>query len=160
MIKYMLDTNAIDKAMASGKANTIGKRNDVQICITAEQAEEICRIPDKKIDGTDGVERRVRLLITLFQLRALMLPTAAVVGHARLGTCILGDSQMDSTLNAINDHMPPKSKGHDNIVDSMIAEAAIREGCILVTEDAGLYNAMKSLNKHVLKWDEFMVQVS
>lgn len=160
MTKYMLDTNAIDKALESGKARAIGNCANIQIFITAKQAEEICRIPDTKIDGTDGIESRVRLMITLLQLRVQMLPTAAVLGHARFGTCILGNPEMDSTLNDINDHMKPKSKGKDNIADSMIAETAIREGCTLVTEDVDLYNTMKELNYSVMNWNEFILQVN
>ena len=85
-----------------------------------------------------------------------MVPTTAIVGYSRVGTCALADKERSITVSDVNHHIHVKQNGKDNITDSMIAETALREGCILVTEDKDLYSAMKTLKRDVLNWDEFV----
>ena len=155
MHKYMFDTNMFDKALYSGKANIIGKRNDIQICISATQAEEIANIPDSSVYDPNSKEKRIRLIITMLQLNVRLVLNAAVVEYGRLGTCVLGNEEIDNVLNRIYSKMP-KSR---SISDCIIAEASIREGCTLVTEDKDLLKAMAAFEYPAINWNDFEKKV-
>lgn len=63
----------------------------------------------------------------LADLRAHLVPTSvSVLGEARLGYTRLGDGSVYHKI--LND-------SKNNISDAIITDTAVKEGCILITED-------------------------
>jgi predicted nucleic acid-binding protein len=142
MKKIMFDSNVFDKL-----SRIIGKIKDsaekqYEYYITVTQVEELCKIPDSKM------EKRIHNMIMLADLRPKLVPISAfVLGKARLGYARLGSGQ--AYYKILNDK-------HSNINDAIIADTSVFEGCTLITEDKDLFTRMTNHGYDVMYLDEFI----
>lgn len=84
----------------------------------------------------------------LADLRAHLVPTSvSILGKARLGYTRLGDGSVYHKI--LND-------SKNNISDAIIADTAVIEGCILITEDIKFQKKMKRYEYDVMSFDEFI----
>lgn len=111
--------------------------------ITTIQVEELCEIPDCKI------EIRKRNILMLADMRAKLVPASVcVVGErARIGYVKIGTGSVYSQI--INEN-------NSNRDDAIIADTAVSEGCTLVTADIRFLNKMNSYGYSAISFDEFI----
>lgn len=146
MKKIMFDTNIFDKLnMVINDSKNATDRYEYYV--TTIQVEELCEIPDSKI------ETRKLNILQLAELRAKLVPISVFVlnGRARLGYARLGDGKAYSKVL--------KENG-SNSDDAIIADTAVYEGCILVTEDKELYRKMKYYGYDVMNLSELLKGIS
>ena len=102
---------------------------------------ELAKIPDSKQN------KRIALFITFSKLGATFIPdSCAIYGHSRYGCCKWGAGKVYHEI--LND-------SKNNIEDAIIADTAVTNDCILLTNDSRFYNKMKRLNYNVMNFTEF-----
>ena len=140
-LKIMLDTNAINR-IADGNisVNDLEKYGQtVDFYITHQQSDEVARTPN--------IERRGCLVLFLTKIRPIVIATESFVTESsRLGFARLGDGQVFQEMKKEN----PK-----HTEDALIGETAIKEGCILLTDDKKLQNKVRNAGGKVLSIAEF-----
>lgn len=142
----MFDSNIFDRLPEIIPKIKNSAEKQYEYYITTVQIEELCKIPD------DKMETRIRNIITLTELRAKLVPTSiSVLGKARLGYARLGYGEVYNKI--LNGHK-------NNIEDAIIADTAVYEGCTLVTEDKDLYNRMQKNGYEVMYFSEFMDSIN
>lgn len=110
--------------------------------ITTIQIDELCEIPDHKI------EIRKRNFLMLADLRARLVPLSVfVLGWAHLGYARLGKGEVYKKI---------LNQNQSNIEDAAIADTAVYEGCTLVTNDDDLYERMHKNGYDVMKFIDFI----
>jgi len=138
----MFDSNVFDKLPEI--INKLKKTSEQQYeyYITTIQVEELCEIPDEKI------ETRKTNILMLADLRAKLVPISVfVLGKARLGYARLGAGEVyKKVLN----------ENSSNTNDAIIADTAVCEGCTLITEDKDLYERMRKNGYAVMYLYEFL----
>lgn len=144
MQKFMFDTNAFSSLLSSEIDWTTffsKHKEDYEFFITSIQIEELAKIPDK------DMEKRILHLLCLCSMNVKLVPTIAIVGHARLNMCVLanGDDMYSKLLNTT----------HSNVCDAMIGDAAYREGCILVTDDTKFIKKLEGNKVPTMIFQEF-----
>ncbi|MFH0949006.1 MAG: hypothetical protein V1802_00790 [Candidatus Aenigmatarchaeota archaeon] len=134
--KIMFDSNIFDEI-----AKGILGIDELEKCIekfefyiTHIQIDEINNCPDK--------EKRAILTLFKTQIRPILIPTENFVfGVSRLGLSKLGNG------NTLNELGKPK--------DALIGETAIKNGCVLVTNDEKLIKKVKKKDGKALTLEEF-----
>lgn len=144
MRKFMFDGNAFSSLLSSeiDWVTFFSKyKEDYEFFITSIQIEELAKIPDQHL------EKRIGPLLCLCAMNVKLVPTIAVVGHARLNMCVLanGEDMYSKLLNTT----------HSNVCDAMIGDAAYREGCILVTNDTRFIAKLKKNQVPTMTFQEF-----
>ncbi len=142
--KIMFDSNIYD--ILSQYIDVIKKStNQFEYYVSSIQIDELCDIPDEK------KEVRKRNMLMLVDLYAKLIPTACfALEYVRLGYAELGPG------NILNNIINEKKS---NEKDAIIADTAVKNGCILVTQDIRLYNKMKSFNYPVQNMEEFLASI-
>lgn len=149
MQKIMFDSNAFSSLLNYKMDWT----NFFSVCedkfefyITAVQIEELAAIPDSK------KETRIQHMLCLCKMRAKMVPNLLVLGYGRIGLSLISDVE-DTIYNAL------LVENRSNVKDALIGEAAKREGCILVTDDARLSSKLHKIGIPTKTFKEFMLSV-
>lgn len=141
MKKIMFDTNVFDK-LPEFIELIRDSATQYEYYITTIQIDELCDIPDHKIDI------RKRNFLMLADLRARLVPLSVfILGYARLGYARLGEGEVFNKILNSN---------RSNIEDAVIADTAVYEGCTLITNDDDLYERMKKNGYDVMKFDDFI----
>ena len=136
MKKIMFDSNIFNKLPSFIKKIKESKK-EYSYYISTIQIQELAKIKDNK------EKQRISNIIMLADLRAHLVPTSvSVLGEARLGYTRLGDGSVYHKI--LND-----SK-------NIIADTAVKEGCILITEDIKFQKKMKRHQYDVMSFDEFI----
>ena len=137
----MFDTNVFDK-LPEFIELIRDSATQYEYYITTIQIDELCDIPDHKIDI------RKRNFLMLADLRARLVPLSVfILGCARLGYARLGEGEVFNKILNSN---------RSNIEDAAIADTAVYEGCTLITNDDDLYERMKKNGYDVMKFDDFI----
>ena len=147
--KIMFDSNAFSSLLSSDLdwTNFFSQcENKFEFYVTAIQIEELTVIPDSK------KELRIQHMLCLCRMRAKMVPNILVVGYGRLGFSVLADGK-DTTYEDL------LFESRSNVKDAMIGEAAKREGCILVTDDARFIPKLNKVGIPTMTFDEFKMNV-
>lgn len=110
--------------------------------ITSIQIDELCTIPDKKIDI------RKRNILMLADIRARLIPTSVFVYDSTYY-----DFATFGNGTVFNKILNENSSNKD---DAIIADTAVFEGCTLITDDSRFYDKMKKNNFNVMRFDEFI----
>lgn len=142
-MRIIFDSNAFDKMHSSENTlNKISTSDKHEYYITSVQIEEIGNMRDEKR------EQRIRNLLALCRIRAHLLYTPAIVGHARAGFCVVTneDDIYKDLLKATGNNIP----------DAMIGSTAYREGCTVVTDDKRFSNRLKAHSISAMTFDDFM----
>lgn len=141
MKRIMFDTNVFDKLPEFIKLIRNSKMQ-YEYYITTIQIDELCDIPDHKIDIRKGN------ILMLADLRARLVPLSVfVLGWARLGYARLGKGEVFNKI---------LNKNRNNIEDAAIADTAVYEGCTLITNDDDLYRKMEKNGYDVMKFEDFI----
>ena len=142
-MRIMFDTNAFDKINASSEdLSRIVASNKYEFFITSIQVEEISNIPDSR------KEQRTSNLLTLCKIRAHLLFVPAVVGHARLGFCVVSGSD-DLYFDLLK-------QTHSNVNDAMIGSTAKRENCTVVTDDIDFSKRLRNHAVSTMTYEQFI----
>jgi len=151
MGEYIFDTNCFYQISVLEK-NIINNNNNKYFCSLVQYNE----IKNKEITTYFSKERKQRLLETYKMIEQKELPTesfilgdpsASFLGKSKLGTTGLFFKIKDD-LNKLKNH-----KGNHN--DGLIAEIAIKNNLILVTNDQDLCRITKKYYSDVITLAEF-----
>ena len=141
MKKILIDCNCIDFLLTNEK-DFMEKKNEYQYFVSSSVVEEIATIPD------DKKNRRIALFLALCKIGANFLNDSCFVfGKARFGFSNLGEGKVYS--EALNE-------SHNNTRDSIIADTAVTNDCILLTNDSKFCKKMKRLGYAALSFEEFI----
>jgi rRNA-processing protein FCF1 len=140
-IKVMFDSNVFD--LLHRNIDLLKKNeNKYEVIITTIQIEELCRIPDCKL------EERIKNFIMLVDIRARLVPSSIfVLSKSRLNYGRLGIGEVYNKI------LKPSKR---NINDAIIADTAVCENCCLVTEDIELYNKLKENGYETIMYNDFI----
>ena len=141
--KILIDNNTVDFILENEqlfiKAN---KKYKFFVCTSV--VEELAKIPDTKKD------RRIRLFISFSKFGATFINDSCfALGYSRFGVSNLGECKVYKEI---------LNESKNNIRDAIIADTAVTNDCILLTNDTDFYNKMKNLNYRVMNFKEFMEQ--
>lgn len=147
MKKIMFDSNVFDQLPGIIHKIKSSAETQYEYYITTIQVEELCEIPDNKKDI------RVRNILMLAELRAKLVPISLFIlnGRARLGYARLGSGVVYNKI---------LNNNRSNTDDAVIADTAVFEGCMLVTEDKELYNRMTKNGYEVMYLSEFISTIA
>jgi predicted nucleic acid-binding protein len=139
-MNYVVDTNIINR-LVDGTIQPEDLPNDGQFIATHVQIDELNKTPDQ--------ERRARLFIKFATTVDDVVPTESlVVGISRIGLSKVSDGKTYSSLRTALD---ARNKGKpNNGQDSLIAEVAIKRGCVLLTADSDLAEVVENHGCKVL----------
>lgn len=140
--KIMFDTNSFDK-MQTELDKLLLCTDKIEYYVTDIQIKELVSIPDKNITT------RINNVLCLFDLRPQTVHTSFSYKNLRFSKlCFSTGSYVDEITNG--------NINHAN--DALIADAAIRENCILITNDIKLTKKMNTLNKKVMTFEDFTLK--
>ncbi len=141
MKKIMFDSNIFDK-LPEFIELIHNSSTQYEYYITTIQIDELCEIPDSKIDI------RKRNILMLAALRAKLVPISVfILGRAHLGFARLGEGNIYKKI---------LNETGSNIEDAAIADTAVFEGCTLITEDSRFFDKMKSNGYEVMNFSDFL----
>lgn len=149
MKKIMFDSNAFSSLLNSNIdwTNFFPKcEGKYEFYVTALQIEELSEIPDSK------KETRIQHMLCLCKMRAKMVPNILVLGYGRLSFSVVADEN-DTTYEEL------LFDSRSNVKDAMIGEAAKREGCTLVTDDAKFISKLQKVGIPTITFEEFAQNV-
>ena len=140
MDKILIDNNSVDFILENEETFIKAtKKYSFYICTSV--VEELANIPDTKQN------KRVSLFISLCKFGATFINDSCfVLGYARFGVSNLGEGKVYKEI---------LNESKNNVRDSIIADTAVTNQCILLTNDSNLYKKMKKLNYQVMNFTEF-----
>jgi predicted nucleic acid-binding protein len=145
MSRFMFDTNVFCKILKMQVPTSLLTKGH-QYFVTHVQKDELNNAP-QRIRGK---------LLSVFQvIPQEAIPTeSAVVDVSRVDGAKIGDSVLyNSMLQELN-RAKPKEHDH-NIKDALIAETAIKNGIVLVTDDKALQDSARKHEGTVMPFDAF-----
>jgi len=138
--KLLIDNNIINKLLENIELFK-KKRDRISYCVSAQIVEELANIPDSK------KEDRIKLFISLAQIEAqFLLDSVMIWDISRFDLSKYGDGIVYNKI---------LKESKNNIRDAIIADTAVSNDCILLTNDVDLYSRMKNFGYDVLNFDEF-----
>lgn len=145
MKKVMFDCNAFSSLLNSNAdwVDFYNKcKNRYEFYITSVQIEELANISDNKR------ELRIEHLLCLSMMQAKIIPTIFVVDYSRIGFSIFADDKDDTYEKLLNPSL-------NNVNDALIGEAAKRENCILITNDAKFAKKLSLIGVETMSFESF-----
>lgn len=140
-MKVILDSNVFDDVVKGKIDLDIFEKNNIEVCITHIQVDEINECPDK--------EKRALLFNSMTALRPEKIPSESfVIGMSRIGEAKITDG----------DHIIERLK-NSNIKrtnDAIIGETAIKNDLILITNDKRFKNKVIELGGHAMDTEELI----
>jgi predicted nucleic acid-binding protein len=146
MKQYMVDTNIINRILDHNLDLKNFKRPDQHIFTTHVQRDEIIKTKN---------ETRRNELLSVFQEVDNPIPTES----ALWGKSNWGESKWatDDLVENILEELDKKDKRKSNPEDALIADTAIKNNFILITEDGPLYEVVIEVFKgSAQKLDDFL----
>ena len=145
--KIMFDCNIFDEVLDDNMLVLLENNLDkYEYFIIQIQEDELHNIPDYK------KEKREKLLDLIVRLDMKKV----YISPAIYGTCKYGQAKYGGD-RSVYDKILFHTKS--NTDDSLIASSAIREGCIVITNDIRFYEKMKFNDYPVMNFKEFMTDV-
>ena len=146
MEKYMVDTNIINRILDNDLDLIFFKRPEKTLFATHIQRDEITNTPD-------AIRRNE--LLSIFQKVADSIPTeTAFWGISKWGEAKWAE---DDLAQKILEELNRKKRKKNNFQDALIADTAIKNNYILITEDGPLYDVVTNIfNGSAQKWDDFL----
>ena len=146
MKQYMVDTMIINRILDHDLDLKYFKRQDMQIFTTHVQRDEI--------NNTKNETRRNELF-SIFQEVDNPIPTeSALWGKSNWGECKWAE---DDLVEEILRELNKKKRKKNNPQDALIADTAIKNKYILITEDRPLYEVVTEVfNGTAQRLDEFI----
>ena len=146
MSQFLFDTNIFNKIL--DEKIDLSKLSNKDCYVTHVQSDEIL--------ATKNQNRRLMLEEIFLQVSSKQIPTESfVIGVSRLNKAKLGDGvrygQLLQRLNQLNNAKP------NNVKDALIAEAALANNIILVTEDRDLAKVMNEFGGSVFRMQDFLI---
>ena len=140
-MRILLDNNVIDKL--KGYEEIIIKHTNIQLFVCHEAILETCANRNRNL--IDNIE-------SLLAVKPVSLNNPIfVLGHSKLdGKSLFGD---DKTTDA---YYKILNKNRNNISDAIIAACAVKNDCILMTNDRSLHNKMLKNRYSVISFQEFI----
>lgn len=137
---YVLDTSAI-RHILDGHFKLDILPDDAKYAITHIQVDEVA--------GTGDPQLRARLLLLMFSMHLVLLPTETLVwGHTRWDNARWGNGK---AYQSMRNRMKQNPKFKDNnIKDSLTAEVALRRGYTLITGDRDQLQAAQEMGCEVI----------
>lgn len=145
MKQYMVDTMIINRILDNGLDLKYFKSPDKQIFTTHIQRDEIINTKNKT---------RKNELLSIFQKVENPIPTeSALWGRSNWDESKwAADDLVEKILKALN----IKDRRRSNPQDALIADTAIKNNCILITDDGPLYDVVTEVFKgSAQKWEDF-----
>ena len=140
MDKILIDNNSVDFILENGEV-FVEATKKYKFFVCTSVVEELAKIPDTKL------EKRIKLFVSLCKFGATFINDSCfVLGYARIGMSNLGDCKVYNEILNSN---------RTNVRDSIIADTAVTNSCILLTNDTALYNKMKRFHYSVINHTEF-----
>ena len=145
MSRFMFDTNVFGKILKMQVPTSL-LTSEHQYFVTHVQKDELNNAPQSI---------RAKLLSVFQVVPQQAIPTeSAVVGVSRIDGAKIGDPGLyDSMLQEL-DRRKPREHGN-NIKDALIAETAIENGIVLVTDDKALQDSARNHGGTVMPFDAF-----
>ena len=146
MQEYMLDTNIFNRILDDNLDLEKFNKPHKPLFATHVQKDEINKTPD--------VNRRNNLL-SIFEIADDSIPTeSALWGQSKWGKAKwAADDLVEQILKELN----KKKRKKNNPKDALIADTAIKNNYILVTEDGDLYDVVTEVfNGSAKKLDDFI----
>ena len=141
MKKILIDCNCIDFLLTNEK-EFLEKKNEYKYFVSSSVVEEIATISDDKIN------KRISLFLALCKIGASFLNDSCfILGKARLGFTNLGEGKVYSEI---------LNESQNNTRDSIIADTAVTNDCVLLTNDSKFCKKMKRLGYAALSFEEFI----
>lgn len=139
----MFDSNVFDRLPQIIEKIKNFAETQYECYITTIQVEELCEIPDCKI------EIRVRNILSLADVGAKLVPISVFVlnGRARLGYARSGNGEVYHKI---------LNKNKSNTEDAVIADTAVTEECTVITEDKDLYSRMTKHGYNAIYLSDFI----
>ena len=141
-IRIMLDTNAFDKLIEVGGID-VSYSEKIQFFITNIQIKELASIPDEKID------KRINVFMMVCNLRPTIIPIAFSFSNLTFSHLKYSGGEIVSDI---------RKENGSNEKDALIADAAVKEGCILITNDSELSKKMLKINKQAMTYENFALK--
>lgn len=136
---WMFDSNVFDD-LIDGKLDISGLPTGIRIFITHIQSDELNRCPES--------ERRQKLQGAVVEVSEAELPTESfVLGVSRLNSARLSDGGLFEEL---------RGSSLKNTNDALIAETAIKEGLILVTNDKELMGRVRAAKNECISSNDLI----
>lgn len=141
MKRILIDCNCID-FLLTNEIDFLEKKSKYNYFVSSSVVEEIATIPD------DKKNKRICLFLALCKIGASFLNDSCfILGKARLGFSNLGNGTVYSQI---------LNESHNNIRDSIIADTAVTNDCILLTNDLKFCKKMNKLGYAALSFEEFI----
>jgi predicted nucleic acid-binding protein len=147
MTGYMFDTNVFNRIL----------EHQLDISYFPSAAEfYVTHIQRDEIGATRNDERRRELLATFAATPAASVPTeSAMYGVSKWNECKWSSEdgkfqQMLESLNRLN------SSKHNNGLDILIGETALRNGYIVITDDSDLATVVREFHGRTMVLTEFL----
>ncbi|MDH5764277.1 MAG: hypothetical protein OEZ51_15010 [Nitrospinota bacterium] len=142
----MVDTNIFNRILDDSLNLNMFKSPNKIFFATHIQKDEIVNTPN--------INRRNDLLSIFNEISKLVSTESGLYGISRYGT---GRYSSDGLVKKIRMELDKKDKRKNNPKDALIADTAIKNNYILVTEDGPLYYVVTEIFKGVAqKLDEFL----
>jgi len=146
MKNYMVDTNIINRILDHKLDLKIFNGSDNAFFATHVQRDEIAKTPDKA--------RRDELLSIFQEITKSVSTESALWGKSNWDECKWA---ADDLVEKILEELDKEDKRKNNPEDELIADTAIKNNYILVTEDKPLYKVVNEIFKgSVQKLEEFL----
>lgn len=141
-IKVMFDSNAFDKLLKV-KSIDCFRSGKIHLFITNIQIKELASIPDTEKN------KRIDLFMTVCTLCPTIVATTFSYSNLTYSHLRYGAGEIESII---------RKESGNNEKDALIADAAVREGCILVTNDKEIIRKMCKIGKDVMSFEDFETQ--
>ena len=144
MQKVMFDCNSFSKLLELNDWQTFltKAREKYEFCVASIQVEELAQIRDK------DMEKRIRHILCLCEMKATIVATSFVFGEARFGFFAFADENDTTYEDLLNENK-------SNVRDAMIGDAAKREGCLLITNDGRFIKKLHKNSIDTMTFEEF-----
>ena len=142
----MVDTNIINRILDHDLELKVFKEAGKTFLATHIQRDEIKKTSD---------ENRRKELLYIFEEIVNRVPTeSALWGKSKWGECKWAE---DNLVEEILKELDKKDKRRNNTEDALIADTAIKNDYVLVTDDGDLYDVVTEVfNGSAQKWEEFL----
>jgi rRNA-processing protein FCF1 len=137
--RILIDNNCIDTILENLDFYE-NMKSKYEFCVCTSVVEELANIPDT------NKEKRITVFICLAKIEAKFLPDSVfVAGHSRTGVACVSNAEIYHKILC---------ESKSNISDAIIAETAVRNNCMLLTNDLRLYKKMKDNNYDVITFED------
>lgn len=144
MNKYIFDSNIFDKFLdGSIDLKVVNKNKSISFYTTHIQRDQL--------KATPNTDKRKKLLQIFKQAPQIKIPTNSFI----LGTSKLGEAKLSSGIN-LSKILGNKNSNSRNFKDALIAEVALENKLMFVSDDKTLKNSLNRQGGNAISFDEFI----